>query len=102
VNNKLLEEQVIPAGYLRFLFTTMRVEIHSSKIFCIGKIVLRIKCIMSTSVTRKALNLDDKVKAINMCDGGKSCRAVAPAGITCSSSNLLFTTCKIEFVYLVN
>jgi hypothetical protein len=77
VNNKLLEEQVIPAGYLRFLFTTMRVEIHSSKIFCIGKIVLRIKCIMSTSVTRKALNLDDKVKAINMCDGGKSCRAMA-------------------------
>jgi hypothetical protein len=33
---------VIPGGYLRFLFTTMRVEIHSSKIFCIGKIVLRI------------------------------------------------------------
>jgi hypothetical protein len=32
-NNKLLEEQVIPGGYLRFLFTTMRVEIHSSKIF---------------------------------------------------------------------
>jgi transposase len=32
---------------------------------------------MSTSVTRKALNLDDKVKAINLCDGGKSCRAVA-------------------------
>jgi hypothetical protein len=31
VNNKLLEEQVIPGGYLRFLFTTMRVEIHSSK-----------------------------------------------------------------------
>jgi hypothetical protein len=26
VNNKLLEEQVIPGGYLRFLFTTMRVE----------------------------------------------------------------------------
>jgi hypothetical protein len=33
VNNKLLEEQVIPGGYLRFLFTTMRVEIHSSKHF---------------------------------------------------------------------
>ena len=32
---------------------------------------------MSTSVTRKTLNLDDKVKAINLCDGGKSCRAVA-------------------------
>ena len=32
---------------------------------------------MSTSVTRKALNLDDKVKVINLCDGGKSCRAVA-------------------------
>ena len=33
--------------------------------------------IMSTFVTRKTLNLDDKVKAINMCYGGKSCRAVA-------------------------
>jgi transposase len=32
---------------------------------------------MSTSVTRKTLNLDDKVKAINLCDGVKSCRAVA-------------------------
>jgi transposase len=32
---------------------------------------------MSTSVTRKTLNLDDKLKAINLCDGGKSCRAVA-------------------------
>jgi hypothetical protein len=32
---------------------------------------------MLTSVTRKALNLDDKVKAINLCDGGKSCWAVA-------------------------
>jgi hypothetical protein len=31
--NKLLEEQVKPGGYLRFLFTTMRVEIHSSKNF---------------------------------------------------------------------
>jgi hypothetical protein len=32
---------------------------------------------MSTSVTRKASNLDDKVKDMNLCDGGKSCRAVA-------------------------
>ena len=32
---------------------------------------------MSTSVTRKTLNLDDKVKVINLCDSGKSCRAVA-------------------------
>ena len=40
--SKLLKGQFIPGGYLRFLFTTMRVEIHSSKIFCIGKIVLRI------------------------------------------------------------
>ena len=31
----------------------------------------------STSVTRKASKLDDKVKAINLCDGGKSCRHVA-------------------------
>ena len=30
----------------------------------------------STSINRKALKLDDKVKAINCCDGGKSCRAV--------------------------
>ena len=25
----------------------------------------------------KAMKLDNKVKAINLCDGGKSCRAVA-------------------------
>jgi hypothetical protein len=31
----------------------------------------------STFVTRKALKLDDKVKAINLCNGGKSCQAVA-------------------------
>ena len=31
----------------------------------------------STSVTRKAMKLDNKVKAINLCDGGKSCRVVA-------------------------
>jgi transposase len=30
----------------------------------------------STSVNRKALKLDNKVKAINHCDVGKSCRAV--------------------------
>jgi len=27
----------------------------------------------STSVTLKALKLDDKVKAINLCDGGERC-----------------------------
>jgi hypothetical protein len=32
--------------------------------------------ISSTSVNRKALKLDDKVKAMNCCDGGKICRAV--------------------------
>jgi hypothetical protein len=30
----------------------------------------------STSVNRKALKLDNKVKAINHCDVGKSCRVV--------------------------
>ena len=30
----------------------------------------------STSVTMKVLKLDDKVKAINICDGGKHCWAV--------------------------
>ena len=30
----------------------------------------------STSVNRKALKLDNKVKAINHCDVGKSCRIV--------------------------
>ena len=30
----------------------------------------------STSVNRKALKFDNKVKAINHCDVGKSCRAV--------------------------
>jgi hypothetical protein len=28
-------------------------------------------------IPASSLNLDDKVKAINLCDGGKSCRAVA-------------------------
>ena len=31
----------------------------------------------STSVTMKVLKLDDKVKAINIFDGGERCRAVA-------------------------
>ena len=31
----------------------------------------------SISVTMKVLKLDDKVKAINLCDVGKSCRVVA-------------------------
>ena len=72
VNSKLHKGQFIPGGYWRFLFITTRVEIHSPKIFCI-------QCIMSkssTSVNRKALKLDDKVKAINHCNGGKSCWAV--------------------------
>ena len=30
----------------------------------------------STSINRKALKLDNKVKAINHCDVGKSCQAV--------------------------
>jgi kinesin family protein 6/9 len=29
-----------------------------------------------SSVTRKALKLDDKLKAINFCGGGKSCQAM--------------------------
>jgi len=31
----------------------------------------------STSVIMKVLKLDDKVKAINICDGGERCRVVA-------------------------
>ena len=31
----------------------------------------------STSVIMKVLKLDDKVKVINICDGGECCRAVA-------------------------
>ena len=31
----------------------------------------------STSVTMKVLKLDDKVKAINICDAGGHCQAVA-------------------------
>ena len=34
----------------------------------------------STSVNRKALKLDNKVKVINHCDVGKSCRAVGGYG----------------------
>jgi kinesin family protein 6/9 len=32
---------------------------------------------ISTSVTMKVLKVDDKVKVINLCDGGKCCWAVA-------------------------
>ena len=41
-------------------------------------LVHRVKIInIRTSVTMKVLKLDDKVKAINICDGGERCRAVA-------------------------
>jgi hypothetical protein len=39
----------------------------------------------STSVNRKALKLDNKVKAINHCDVGKSCRVVGEEmGLGCT------------------
>ena len=39
-------------------------------------LVHRVKIInIRTSVTMKVLKLDDKVKAINICDGGERCRA---------------------------
>jgi hypothetical protein len=79
---------------------------------------------MVTAINRKALKLDNKVKAINHCDVGKSCRAVGEemgVGRTqimnilkrkrdilddfennaSRSSNLLFTKFMV-FVYLVN
>jgi hypothetical protein len=36
----------------------------------------------STCVNRKALKLENKVKAINHCDVGKSCRAVGEEMVT--------------------
>jgi hypothetical protein len=72
VNSKLHKRQFILGRYWRFLFITTRVEIHSPKIFCILYIISK----SSTSVNRKALKLDNKVKAINHCDVGKSCLAV--------------------------
>jgi hypothetical protein len=40
-------------------------------------LVHRVKIInIRTSVTMKVLKLDDKVKAINICDGGERCRTV--------------------------
>ena len=71
MNSKLHKRQFIPRRYWRFLFIT-RVEIHSPKIFCIQYIMSK----SSTSVNRKAFKLDNKVKAINHCAIGKSCRAV--------------------------
>ena len=62
MSNKLHKGKFIPRGYWRYLFITTRVEIHSPKLFCI-------LCIMSkssTSVNRKALKLDNKVKVICM------------------------------------
>jgi hypothetical protein len=56
----------------------MRLKIHSPKIS--KNIVLCIYCIMSkssTCVTMKVLKWDDKVKAINICDGGERCLALA-------------------------
>ena len=39
----------------------------------------------STYVNRKALKLENKVKAINHCDAGKSCRAVGEEmGVGCT------------------
>ena len=41
-------------------------------------LVHRVKIInIRTSVTMKVLKLDDKVKAINICDDGECCQAVA-------------------------
>ena len=51
----------------------------------------------STSVTMKVLNLDDKVKVINICDGGERCLAVAEEmgdGRT-QIMNILFKKCEI-------
>ena len=80
-NSKLHKGQFIPEGYLRFLLITIRVEIHSPKIFCIKTSYYVSSASMmsksSTSIARKALKLDDKVKVIYLCDGGKCCQAVA-------------------------
>ena len=70
MSNKLHKGKFIPGGYWRYLFITTRVEIHSPEIFCIMSK-------SSTSINRKALKLDDKVKVIYLCDGGKCCQAVA-------------------------
>ena len=62
---------------MRFLFITMRVEIHSPKISKTSYYVSSASCQKSsTSVIRKVSKLDHKVKAINLCDGGKNCWAV--------------------------
>ena len=54
----------------------------------------------STSVTMKAMKLDNKVKAINLCDGGKSCRVVVEEMGDCHTQimNMRFSTIlKIMF-----
>ena len=59
VNSKLHKGQFKPSGYLRFLFITMTVEIHSPKIFCMHNsdptpqgveninILLWLKCVLT-------------------------------------------------------
>ena len=54
-------------GYWRYLFITTRVEIHPPKYFVSS----------ASCQNHQQLKLDDKVKAINRCDGGKSCWTVA-------------------------
>ena len=45
----------------------------------------------STSVNRKALKFDNKVKAINHCDVGKSCQAVGEEmGVGCTQIMNIF------------
>ena len=73
VNSKLHEGQFIPWGLLEIFihYDESRNLLTKNILYLVHHVKL------STSVTSKALKLDDKVKAINHCDGGKSCQTVA-------------------------
>jgi hypothetical protein len=50
----------------------------------------------------KAMKLDNKVKAINLCDGGKSCRAVANNYMLCFVCYLVPVVMLLLFTFIVD
>ena len=71
VNSKLHKRQFIPWRYWRFFIH------YDERRNSLTKIILYLVHHVKIIINRKALKLDNKVKAINHCDVGKSYRAVA-------------------------
>ena len=70
VNSKLYKRQFIPWRYWRFFIH------YDERRNSLTKIILYLVHHVKIIINRKALKLDNKVKAINHWDVGKSCRAV--------------------------